>query len=51
MITPDSAFVVVHWTIAYPKSKVVIVGMDSSNVQRFGTEWKTTMMHSSDVER
>jgi hypothetical protein len=50
MVSPDSAFVVAHWTIAYPNSKVVVVGMDSSNVQRFGAEWKTTMAHSSNVE-
>jgi hypothetical protein len=50
MVGQDSAFVVAHWTIAYPGSKVVVVGMDSSNVQRFGAEWKTTMTHSSYVE-
>jgi hypothetical protein len=50
MIGPDSAFVVAHWTIAYPNSKVVVVGMDSSNVQKIAGEWKTTMTHSSEVE-
>jgi hypothetical protein len=42
--------VVAHWTIAYPNSKVVVVGMDSSNVQKIAGEWKTTMTHSSEVE-
>jgi hypothetical protein len=50
MLGPESAFVLTHWTIGSPFSKIVVVGMDTSYVQRIGTEWKTTSIHSSDVE-
>jgi uncharacterized protein (TIGR02246 family) len=50
MLGPDLAFVLTHWTVGSSFSKIVTVGMDTSYVQRFGTEWKTTSIHSSDVE-
>ena len=50
MLTPETAFVVTSWTIAFPGTKSVIVGIDSNYVQRIGGAWKVTLTHSSQLE-
>jgi len=50
MLTPETAFVVTSWTIAFPGTKTVIVGIDSNYVQRIGGAWKVTLTHSSQLE-
>ena len=50
MLTPETAFVVTSWTIAFPGTKSVIVGIDSNYVQRIGGAWKVTLTHSFQLE-
>jgi ketosteroid isomerase-like protein len=50
MLSPDTAFVMSSWTIGFPRTKRLIVGIDSNYVQRIGAAWKVILSHSSELE-
>lgn len=47
MVRPDLAFALTYWTIRFPVSKHISVGIDTSYLQRFGSEWKIISVHTS----
>jgi hypothetical protein len=47
MVRPDLAFALTYWTIRFPVSKHISVGIDTSYLQRFGSDWKIISVHTS----
>lgn len=47
MARPDLAFAVTCWTVSFPTSKQVIVGIDTTYLQRFADGWKVISLHTS----
>jgi hypothetical protein len=50
MIRPDLAQSLNYWTISFLGSKHVIVGIDTTYLQRFDVGWKVISVHSSNTE-
>jgi ketosteroid isomerase-like protein len=50
MVRSDLAFALTYWTVNFPTSKRVVVGMDTNYLQRFGNDWKIVTGHSSSAE-
>lgn len=50
MVRSDLAFALTYWTVSFPTSKRVVVGMDTNYLQRFGNDWKIVTGHSSSAE-
>jgi hypothetical protein len=47
MARPDLAFAVTCWTVSFPISKQLIVGIDTTYLQRFADGWKVISLHTS----
>jgi hypothetical protein len=50
MITPDLAFALSYWTVTFPRSKSVVVGINTDFLRRFSGEWKLIISHTSTAE-
>jgi ketosteroid isomerase-like protein len=52
LLKPDLAFGVVSWTIKYPENAHAseIVGTTTLNIQKFDSDWKIVVVHTSFAE-
>jgi hypothetical protein len=50
MLSSDTAFVMTSWTIGFPRTKRLVVGIDSNYVQHIEGAWKVILSHSSELE-
>ena len=52
LLKPDLAFGVVSWTMRYPENTHAseIVGTTTMDLQKFGSDWKIVVMHTSFAE-
>jgi uncharacterized protein (TIGR02246 family) len=48
MLSPDMAYAIYYWSMAFPKT--VVVGIDTNVVRRVGNTWKITLGHSTSGE-
>ena len=47
MLTRDLALAVTHWTLAFPGSSHVVVGVDTTYIQSLNGTWKVITAHTS----
>jgi uncharacterized protein (TIGR02246 family) len=47
---PDLALALFYWTVNFPTSKHIVVGIDTFYVQRFGNGWKIVSDHTSTAD-
>jgi uncharacterized protein (TIGR02246 family) len=50
LLKPDLALALTWWTIAFPSTKVTVVGNTTMNLQKFDNVWKVVAAHSSTAE-
>jgi ketosteroid isomerase-like protein len=52
LLQPDLAFGVISWTMRYPENTHAseIVGTTTMDLQKFGSDWKIVVMHTSFAE-
>jgi uncharacterized protein (TIGR02246 family) len=50
LVKPDLALALFYWTVNFPTSKHIVVGIDTFYVQRFGNGWKIVSDHTSTAD-
>jgi hypothetical protein len=50
IVRPDLAVALSYWTMSFPKSTHIIVGIDTDLVEKFENGWKIIVAHSTTAE-
>jgi hypothetical protein len=50
LIHPDLAFALSYWTVTFPNSKNVVVGINTDFLRRFDNGWRITISHTSTAD-
>jgi uncharacterized protein (TIGR02246 family) len=50
LVRPDLALALFYWTVNFPTSKHIVVGIDTFYLQRFSTGWRIVSDHTSTAD-